>query len=116
MTHFWLCKDCYRYKREVERDRLRKCDYIRKMVEVCKSRISKSHKCLSCIVMREMLISLYKMLRDLMNEARIEYYEDLIERLESLEPIIRRLLIRVLVVQGGLQIPGEVQESETTYT
>jgi len=111
MTELWLCKECYTYREAIRMDRMRIVRYIEKLTEACSER-ARNRRCANCTILREMLLSLYKMLRDLMNEARVEYYEDVIESLEKIEPKLRRILIRVLVIQGGLRLGKEDEESE----
>ncbi len=112
ITELWICKDCYRYKKTIESDRIRICNYIDKMATVCEEKAKQSKVCLQCVVLREMVLSLYKMLRDLINEANIEYYERVLDRLEVLRDRLKQLLIKVLVAQGGLRIYLEEEKEE----
>jgi len=113
-----LCIDCYNIKKVLELDGLRALNYVKKMANICSNMLEKSRECLGCIVLREMLISLYKMLRDLTHEARKELYGELLRKAKELEPKVRNLLIKVIVAHGGISIPEtkKMDESDITYT
>jgi len=111
MASFGLCRDCYALKRVIENDRINLLDYIYRMSLLCRDHIDKYDKCSRCIILREMLISLYKMLKDLSHEAKKEYFEEILKKIKTVEPMLRRLLVRVIIMQGGLRLP-EIEISE----
>lgn len=78
-------------------------DYVRKMTKICSASIRNS-SCANCIILRETVLSLYKMLKDIKEEAQREYFESLIKKAEEIEKELRLLLISLLISQG-LRIP-----------
>ncbi len=101
--HAWLCKECYEFKKSIEEDRDIMLDYVRKMTKICSASIRNS-SCANCIILRETVLSLYKMLKDIKEEAQREYFESLIKKAEEIEKELRLLLISLLISQG-LRIP-----------
>ena len=99
----------------IENDRIRILDYIYKMAIVCRERIGRQD-CARCMILREQILSLYKMLKDLMHEAKKEYFEDMMKRIRDIEPLLRGLLIRVIVTQGGLRLPEIETKEEVDFT
>lgn len=116
MSEFFLCRDCYSFKKSIEEDRLRICSYVSKMTSVCEKVIRESSKCLRCIVLREMVLSLYKMVKDLSKEAQAEYFPEVLRAVGIVENKLRGLLIRLLVIQKGLKLPIEEFEEEESIT
>ena len=94
---------------------MRLVDYIHKMYKICLEK-AEHEDCKKCVVLREMILSLYKMIRDLTYEATKEYYLGMLRKCQELEPSLRSLLIRLIVIQGGLKLIEELaEEKEITY-
>jgi len=95
---------------------MRLVDYIHKMYKICLEK-AEHGDCKKCVVLREMILSLYKMIRDLTYEASKEYYQRILRRCQILEPRLRNLLIKLIVIQGGLKLVEELaEEKEITYS
>ncbi|MHA1608577.1 MAG: hypothetical protein ACTSUJ_01055 [Candidatus Njordarchaeales archaeon] len=94
-----LCRECYEFKRSLEDQRELVLNYIEKMLNVCSLKIQ-NQPCLRCNVLRELAISLYKMLRDLLEEANKELFEGILNRGKKIEKELKRLLVIILTVQG----------------
>jgi len=100
---YLICKECYEFKKAVEENRELVLDYARKMTKICLTHLS-SDTCSNCIILRELVISLLKMVRELRQEAEREFFESLIERSAALERRLKMMLISILMKQG-LAIP-----------
>lgn len=101
----WLCKECYEFKKATEEDRELTLKYVEKMTAVAFSKI-RYKDCFKCIILREIALSLYKMIKELKEEAEKENFESILEQSKLIESKLKRLLLTILVAQG-LHIPEE---------
>jgi len=94
-----LCKECYEFKRALEEQRELMVNYIEKMTKLSSLKL-KNSECLQCNILREFLLSLYKMLKELIDEANRELFNEVLNRGREIEKRLKKLLLTVLTLQG----------------
>ena len=74
-------------------------NYILKMLKIAYSTF-KQKNCQNCEIFREFLLSLFKMLRNIKEEAEKEGFEKILRLCERVEKALLTLLVWVLSKQG----------------
>jgi len=100
----WLCKECFEYKRNIEKNRELQLKYIARMLNVCANMFTKK-ECMNCAILREFLLSLLKMVRGLQEEAARENFERVLKMSAEIEKKLISLLVIILAKQG-ISLPG----------
>ncbi len=96
---WYLCRECASLKWEIEADYHRRLNYLENVYSVSKEK-AKIAQCKNCIILRELLISVLKLLREILDEARKEGFDEVERRARKLELKITNLLLPILIRQG----------------